>query len=480
LDYKWTVLSVTTIGILMAGIDARIVIIGLPQVIAALKADTEQGIWINQAYILGSIAVLLLIGRISDMFGRKRVYVGGFLIFTAGSALTSLSSSPMQVILFRIIQGIGAGVLITNSVALITDATPTNELGFSLGVNNLGFRFGAMAGLTISGVILSFVGDWRALFYVNIPIGIAGTLWAQTALKETMFTEKEASIDWAGFFTFTASITSFLLALTYGAYGLGNEILVLELFFIGVITMAAFIMHEKRCKYPLLDLNLLRIREYTGGVVAQLLNAIAWGAVLLLLSLYLQLVLGLNPFDAGIRMIPFDIAFLICGPLSGKLSDKFGHLPFTTSGIALTSISLYLFSTVDAFTPYSVLVCYMALFGAGIGIFSSPNMSSIMTCVPPKRRGIGSALRATFFNVGFATSLNLSVLIISLVVPYALVTLIVSGTATVTQFDKILFMDGLKTTYLWLAALNAVAIIPSVLRGKGQKSQEVPRTDLTL
>lgn len=466
----------------MAGIDARIVIIGLPEVIGALKADAEQGIWISQAYMLGSIAILLLIGRISDMFGKKRVYVGGFAIFTVGSALTSFAGSPLQVILFRIVQGIGAGILITNSVALIADATPTNELGFSLGVNNLGFRFGAMAGLTISGIILTFIGDWRALFYINIPIGIFGTAWAQVTLKETMFTEKEASIDWAGFFMFTASITSFLLALTYGAYGLADQLTVYALSVISVVTLTFFVVHERRCRHPLLDLKLLHIREYTGGVLAQLLNAVAWGAVLLLLSLYLQLVLGLSPFDAGIRMIPFDIAFLICGPLSGRLSDRLGHLPFTTLGIILTSISLFLFSTVDILTPYATLVGYMMLFGAGIGVFGSPNMSSIMGCVPPKRRGIGSALRATFFNVGFAASLNLAILVISLVVPYALVTLVISSGATsITQTDKMMFLNGLKAAYLWLAVLNTAAIIPSVLRGKGaKKTRKQAHMDPTL
>jgi EmrB/QacA subfamily drug resistance transporter len=467
--YQWTVLSVTTIGVLMAGIDARIVIIGLPQVISALGADTEQGIWINQAYLLGSIAILLLIGRVTDIFGRKNVYTSGFAIFTVGSALTSLAGDPLQVISFRIIQGIGAGTILTNSVALIVDATPTKELGFSLGINNLGFRFGAMAGLTVSGLILSFLSDWRALFYINIPIGIFGTLWAQLALKEKMFGEKGAKIDWGGFFAFTVFVVSLLLALTYGAYGIGERLTVYELLIISIISMVAFVLYERRSKNPLLDLSLLKIREYTGGVIAQLINAIAWGAVLLLLSLYFQLIKGLSPFDAGIRMIPFDIAFLICGPLSGKLSDRFGHLPFTTSGIILTSASLYLFSTVDDFTPYSAIVVCMILFGAGIGFFSSPNMSSIMSVVPAHRRGIGSALRATFFNVGFAVSLNLAILMISLVVPYALITQIVSSSeaSIITQADRMLFLSGLKSTYIWLAVLNTIAIIPSVFRGKG-------------
>lgn len=473
LQYKWTVLTVTTIGVLMAGIDARIVIIGLPQVIAALGADTEQGIWINQAYLLGSIVILLLIGRVTDIFGRKNLYTSGFAIFTVGSALTSIAGNPFQVIGFRIIQGIGAGIIITNSVALIVDATPTSELGFSLGVNNLGFRFGAMAGLTLSGLILSLIGDWRALFYINIPIGIFGTVWAQLALKETMFREKGATIDWGGFFVFTVFVTSLLLALTYEAYGIGSRLTVYELLIIGIVSIFLFVWHERRCEHPLLDLGLLRIREYTGGVIAQLINALAWGAVLLLLSLYFQLVLGLGPFDAGIRMIPFDIGFLICGPLGGRLSDKFGHLPFTTSGIMLTSASLFLFSTVDESTHYSYVAAFMMLFGAGIGFFSSPNMSSVMGCVPAKRRGVGSALRATFFNVGFAVSLNLAIVIISLVVPYALVTQIVSASeiGIISQADKALFLSGLKTTYIWMAFLNALAIIPSISRGKGAHKQ---------
>jgi EmrB/QacA subfamily drug resistance transporter len=478
LQYKWTVLTVTTIGVLMAGVDARIVIIGLPEVVAALGADTEQGIWINQAYLLGSIVVLLLIGRVTDIFGRKNVYTSGFAVFTVGSALTSFAMNPLQVIVFRIVQGIGAGIILTNSVALIVDATPTRELGFSLGVNNLGFRFGAMAGLTLSGVILSFIGDWRALFYINIPIGIFGTVWAQLALKETMFGERGAKIDWGGFVAFTVFVTSLLLSLTYGAYGIGERFTFYELLIISAASIVLFVWHERRCEHPLLDLGLLKIREYTGGVLAQLINAIAWGAVLLLLSLYFQLVLGLSPFDAGISMIPFDIAFLICGPLSGRLSDRYGHVLFTTSGIILTSASLYLLSTLDEVTPYSFVAVCMILFGAGIGFFSSPNMSSVMSAVPPKRRGIGSALRATFFNVGFAVSLNLAILIISLVVPYALVTAIVSSSeaAVISQADKMLFLSGIKATYIWLAILNAIAIIPSIFRGKSTQKRSAEET----
>ena len=463
-------LTVTTIGVLMSGIDARIVIIGLPQVISALKADAEQGIWINQAYMLGAISVFLLIGRLTDLFGRKRFYITGFGIFTIGSALTSLASDPYQVVLFRIIQGIGAGVIVTNSIAIITDATPKNELSFSLSVNNLGFRAGAMLGLTVSGVILSFL-DWRALFYVNVPIGIIGTIWAYKTIKEPTNHNQvtRGCMDWIGFATFTTFITSLLLVMTFAAYGIGSQLLTLSFAILTGAAFIGFLVQERRCPKPLLDLGLFRIREFSGGIFALLLNGIAWGAVLLLLSLYFQLVLGYSPLDAGIRIIPFDIAFLIAGPLSGWLCDKFSHHPFTVSGIILSSLSLYLFSTVNAATPYMTMVVYMGLFGVAMGMFSSPNMSSVMSAVPAEKRGIGSAVRSTFLNVGLAFSLNLAILIISFTVPYALVTQIASGTATALAADKVLFMQGLQSAYLWLAVLNALAIIPSVLRGKGSK-----------
>lgn len=467
MNYKWTVLTVTTVGVLMAGIDSRIIIVGLPQVAAALGADAEQAIWFTQAYTLGSTIILLLVGRVTDIFGRVKIYISGFFLFTLGSALISLSGTPTQVIFFRFLQGIGSGILSVNSVAMIVDATPVQELGFALGLNMSSFRFGAMAGLTLSGVLLALL-DWRALFYINVPIGIFGIFWALRRLKEIGIREKSSPIDWVGFITFTVSITTFLLALTYDAYGMVDRDIVYILLVAAILSIAAFTSYERRQEHPLLDLRLLGIREFSGGVIAQLLNAAAWGAVLLLLSLYLQLIVDLSPFDAGIRLIPFEFVCLIFGALSGKLSDKFGPLPFTTGGLALTSLSLYLFSTVDAKTPYLTLLVYMIIFGAGSGIFASPNMSSIMGSVPAERRGVASAFRNTMFNIGFTISLNLAVIFLTLIVPYPLLSQIITSLTpvNVTATDKLMFVEALQKTYLYLAVLNTIAIIPSVLRGR--------------
>ena len=318
MKYKWVVLTVTTVGVLMDGIDSRIVIIGLPQVAAALHADAEQAIWFTQSYVLAGTIALLLIGRVTDIVGRVRIYTTGFTIFTIGSALTSLSQDPNQFILWRGLQGLGVAMLFINSVAMIVDATPRKDLGLSLGINQIAFRFGAMAGLTLSGLILSFF-DWRALFYINIPIGIFGTFWAHHRLKEIAKVEKKSPVDWLGFASFSIAITSFLLALTYDAYGFSEAIVVYGLLIVSALTLSIFILYERRQAHPLLDMSLLRIREFTGGVIAQLLNAIAWGAFLLLLSLYFQLVLDMSPLAAGIAIIPFDIAFLIVRAVKRKV-----------------------------------------------------------------------------------------------------------------------------------------------------------------
>lgn len=274
-------------------------------------------------------------------------------------------------------------------------------------------------------------------------------------------------MDWAGFATFTVFISSFLLLLTFAVYGVGESNVVAILGITAAVSITAFVKVERGKAHPLLDFSLLRIREFAGGVTAQLLNAMAWGSFILAVSLYLQLVKGLAPIQAGVFILPFDIAFLLVGPASGRLSDKFGTLPFATVGLGTISTSLLLFSTVDAFTPFSTLIVYLAIGGAGMGFFVSPNMSSIMGSVPPHIRGVASGLRATFFNVGFTISFNITILVLALYVPYSLVSSIISSAtgAPASVADRAMLSAGLDGVYRVLALINTVAIIPSLLRG---------------
>jgi EmrB/QacA subfamily drug resistance transporter len=467
LQYKWTVLTVTTVGVLMSGIDGRIVVIGLPTVAAYLHADAEQAIWFTQSYVIGSTIALLFVGRVSDIFGRVKVYTLGFTIFTVGSLFASLAVSPDTFIAARIFQGLGSSALFANSAAIITDAFPSKELGKALGINSVAFRVGSMLGLSLSGLILA-VADWRYLFYINIPIGIFGTVWAQRRLKEMGKRDVGSPIDWAGFASFTLFITSLLLMLTYAAYGTGEELLVALLGGLSGFTLLGFILIESRVSHPLLNLKLLGIREFAGGVLAQLLNAIAWGSFILTASLYLQLVIGLSPLAAGISILPFDVTFLIVGPISGRLSDQFGTRIFATAGLVAITISLLLFSTVGERTPFTTIVLFLAFAGAGNGLFVSPNMSSVMGSVPAQLRGVASGLRATFFNVGFTISFNVVLLVLAFFVPYSIITTIIASAAgaAVSVADKGLFSSGLDRVYDVLAVINTAAIVPSLLRGR--------------
>lgn len=468
LKYQWTVLTVTTAGILMSGINSSIIIIGLPALAAALNANIMEAIWFTQAYLLGSTVVVPIIGRLTDMFGRVRIYLIGFVIFTAGALLTSLSLNSTEVIIFRSIQGFGSGIIGVNSAVIVTDATPPNKLGLALGINQTAFRAGSILGLTLSGVVLSFL-DWRALFYINVPIGIFGIIWAKLKLKEITKKEVGTSVDWFGFVTFTASITSFLLALTFTAYGMSEMTQVYILLAIGAANMAAFVAYERSAKHPMLDFSILRIREFTGGVIAQLLNILAFGAVTLLLSLYLQLGLGLSPFDAGIRIVPYNLSFVLVGVISGNLSDRFGPRPFTTGGVVLTSLSLLLLSQITTSTPYTTLALYIVIFGVSVGLFSSPNMSSIMGAVPPHRRGVAAAFRTLMMNLGMVLSLNVAVLFMTFTIPFSELSQVISGSTrnlSSVGFSSSLFIEAIKNTFLGLAILDAIAIIPSALRGK--------------
>jgi EmrB/QacA subfamily drug resistance transporter len=472
LKYHWLVLTVTTIGVLMAGIDTRIVIIGLPQVALQLKADPEQLIWITQAYVLASTVMLLLIGRLADIFGRTRIFTAGFAIFTVGSALTSLGQDPLQVIVFRAFQGIGAALILTNAVAIVTDVTPKRQLGVAIGINQISFRAGAVIGLTLSGLILSFL-DWRALFYINIPIGILGTIWSYQSLKEVAVLEKEAKIDWIGFVAFFIFILNLLLVFTFGAYGLSqNETTIYGLLAISAISLVAFLLRERQAKSPLLDLSIFKIRDFTAGIAAILLNAIAWAAVLLLLSLEFQLSRHSTPLQAGIEILPFEIAFLATGPLSGFLSDKYGHRSFTISGITLSSIALVLFYITSTTAPYTSLAFNMIILGLGTGLFLAPNIRTIMDSVPMNRRGIGSATMLLFFNLGLTLSLNVALLIMSLTAPYSLISRIIStvNPSSISTAEIAVFSESLKNTYLWLAVINSLAIIPLLIRTKVEKT----------
>jgi EmrB/QacA subfamily drug resistance transporter len=450
----------------MSGVDSRIVIVGLPTIGQQTRASLNELIWVTQAYLLASTVAIPLIGRVTDIIGRVKIYNIGFLVFTIGSALASLSFHPYELIASRLVQGIGSAMLITNSAAILTDASPKNELGTMLGINQIAFRAGSVAGLTLSGVILA-IADWRALFYINIPIGIFGTVWAHLRLKEISVKDPVRRMDWMGFLTFSSSLALLLLAMTFLSYGLSDIVLGFGLLAVGIGLLAMFVVVELRQRAPLLDLKLFKIREFAAANLAQTLYALVFSGAILMLSFYLQIGLGESALVAGLSILPFDITFLLVGPLSGRLSDKYGPRLFASLGLAVGSLSFLILSTVTSSTSYDQIALTLALLGVGSGMFASPNISSIMSSVPANRRGVASGFRATTFNAASTASYGIVILLMTIAIPYNTFTALIQGIGlqVLSTPAKQQFLSGFKIALLVLATINASAIVPSLLRG---------------
>jgi EmrB/QacA subfamily drug resistance transporter len=473
MQYKWTALSVTTVGVLITGIDSRILIVGLPTIAQQLHASAAEAIWITQSYLLASTIGLLLIGRISDLFGRIKIYNLGFVVFTLGSALCSLSGSAAQLILFRVVQGIGAGMIAANSAAVITDASPKNELGTMLGINHTAIRLGNIAGFTISGVILSLV-DWRGLFYINIPIGIFGTIWAYVRLREIAVKDPVKKIDWTGFALFSIGLTLILVGITFLSYGFSGIEAGLFLVLFGGILMVVFIRTESRSFFPLLDLRLFKIRLFAMGNLAQLLNSLSWYAVLLLMAFYLQIGLNYSPLQAGVGILPVELTYLVVALVCGKLSDKYGTRILTTLGLSTNTIGFIYISTFGATTQYWQVALSLVIIGIGNGMFTAPNISAVMGSVPQNRVGIASAFRQTMFNVGLTTSYGLAILFLTLGISYQSLSSLLQSASNLPGSSVLRseFLDGFRIAVFLLMLIDAAAIIPSAMRGSKTKYEE--------
>jgi MFS family permease len=294
--------------------------------------------------------------------------------------------------------------------------------------------------------------------------------------------DRTAKVDWLGFSAFVGFLLCLMIALTIAAYGIGQTNTVYVLFGLSAIFLIGFVAIERRVKYPLVDLQLFRIRQVTGGVVAMLFNIMTWTAVLLLLSLQFQLVLNESPLEAGLRILPFEIAFLAVGPLSGRLADKFRPVPFIVGGLSLSTVALLLFSTTSQNTDYTTLSFYMVLLGIGTGLFVAPNLRAVLGSVPAQRRGIGSALFSLFLNIGFTLSLNVAILVMSLTAPYNLITRILSegNPAAIVLSERLVFAASLQNTYVVLALINAIAIAPSLLQITRRARPEKGKIEITM
>jgi len=464
LQYKYTVLTNTTIGSFMSQLDANIVLISLPTIIRELPGTTTfDGLWVIMGYMLVTATLLLTFGRLADIYGRVRLYNLGFAVFTVGSGLCSISPNGSSLVIFRLIQGIGGALIFSNNAAILTDAFPPNERGRAIGVNLVLGVSGSVIGLVAGGVLAATLG-WRSIFWINLPVGVFATGWAYARLKELATLQRER-LDPLGNMLFAVGLSVFLLGLTLGAIA-GYTALETGMMLLGVIMLVGFVIVELRVQSPMMDLTLFKIRAFTAGMLSNLLASISRGAVLLVLVFYFQGALLMDALTAGILLIPFSVAFVSVGPLSGYLSDKYGARGFSTGGLILSAAAFAWFSMLPANVPYDIFVLPMILTGIGGGMFVAPNISSIMNASPVVRRGIASGMSSTMVTSGFLLSLGIAFAIIAGSMPLSTVQAIFAGLPIAANALNVnLFMDAMHKIFLMVAIISLVAAIPSSMRG---------------
>ncbi len=473
IDYKWVALSVTTIGIFMANLDSSIVIIGLPTILQSLHASIVDGIWIITGYRLMITILLVMFGRLADLYGRVKLYNLGFIIFTVGSLLCGISRNGEQLVIFRFLQGAGAAFLMANSTAIITDAFPKAELGLGFGTSVMAANLGAIAGYTLSGVMITYFG-WRSIFLLNVPVGIFGTVWGYLRLKEISAKPLGQKFDFAGSILYCIGLATILLALT-----IGDPLSIRNLAILagGLAFFVAVIFVELRQKYPTLDLTLFKIRQFATGNLVNFLNGLAFSCGPFLRSLYLQLVLGYSALKTGILLIPMEIMIFAISPISGKLSDRYGSRALSSIGLVFNAAALFWFSTLNESSSYSTVLISLLLFGIGIALLVSPITSSIMGSVPAEKRGVANGISMTVNQTSGVLSVPFSLLLMTLVMPYGKLSKIVSSSQLINSNEVPIFLKAINHACLILGIIVLFAIIPSLLGGQREKTTlKIPKS----
>ncbi|MGI8714234.1 MAG: MFS transporter [Solirubrobacteraceae bacterium] len=427
--YKWIALSNCTLGVLLATLDASITLIAMPDIFRGIKLDplvpanSFYLLWMILGFLVVSSVLIVSLGRLGDMYGRVRIYNLGFVIYTAASLLLTVDwltgrGGAIFLIVFRIVQGVGAACLLANSAAIITDAFPANQRGMALGINNIVGVSGMFVGLVLGGLLAPV--SWRLVFLISVPVGLFGTVWAYLKLHE-LSKPSRAKIDWAGNVTFALGLILIMVAVTYGIRPYGSSATgwgsprVLILIGCGLASLVTFAVVERRTRDPMFRLPLFRIRAFTFGTLSTFLSAVARGGLMFMLIIWLQ---GIwlpqhgydfvdTPLWAGIYILPLTVGMLLAGPTSGVLSDRFGSRGFATGGMVGAAISFFLLALLPTDFPYPLFAAVLFLNGVSMGMFASPNRAAVMNSLPPTDRGAGGGMNQTFQNSAQVLSIGI-------------------------------------------------------------------------
>jgi MFS family permease len=500
LDYKWVALSNTSLGMLMATINASILLIALPDIFRGIGIDplapgnTSYLLWLILGFMVVMAVLLVSLGRLGDIYGRVRMFNLGFAVFTAFSILLSVTwlhggAGAIWLILMRVGQGIGASLLFANSNAILTDAFPQSQRGFALGVNSILAIAGSFIGLVLGGVLAPV--SWRLIFLVSVPIGIGATFWAYHSLRE-LSERRPARIDWWGNATFALGLVGVMVGITYGiqpydGHDMGwTSPFVLTMLLGGLALLVVFCIVELHVEEPMFHLDLFRIRAFAAGNFAALLAAMGRGGLQFILIIWLQGIwlpqhgydFARTPLWAGIYMLPLIAGFLVAGPASGWLSDHFGARPFATGGMVVAAASFLLLIVLPVDFSYAWFALVLLLNGIGMGLFASPNSAAVMNSLPPTQRGAGAGMLATFTNTASVLSIGVffTLMIVGLAsgLPHTMQTGLVAHGVPQTDAMRVSHLPPVATLFASFLGYNPMATLlgPHVLHGlpAGQSS----------
>ncbi len=458
MEYKWKAMFVVWIGIFMATLDGSIVNVALPTLTEYFNTDITTIEWVVMAYLLTITSLLLSLGRISDMVGRKTIFAGGLAIFTIGSGLCALSASENQLILYRVIQGIGAAMLMATGIAIITHAFPPRERGKAMGLIGTVVAIGSMAGPITGGFLIENVG-WQSIFYINIPVGIFGTAMALAVLRKDEIT-KGQTFDVPGALTLFISLTSLLLALSQGQEIGWRSSYITLLFIMSILFFILFIVVENKARQPMMELRHFRNRPFAAANISALISFVAMFSVILLMPFFLEKELGYSPQKVGIVFISVPLVMSVVAPMSGWLSDRTNSYILSSIGLGIASVSILSLGFLSSESGFIDVVLRLALLGLGMGLFQAPNNSIIMGSLPKEQLGIAAGTLGTMRNMG-------------MVIGVAVSGAVFSNRYVYYGGIENSFLPAFHDTYIVSAVVCGIAVLTSLVRSGRRSKPEI-------
>jgi EmrB/QacA subfamily drug resistance transporter len=450
---------------LLATVNSGTLIIALPDLERSLHTTLLQLVWVILVYMIVSTVLVLTAGRLSDLFGRKNAYVLGFVIFSAASLGAGFSGSGTQLILWRVLQGIGGAFLFANAAALVTDAFPKRELGLAMGTNTMVAAVGLVIGPVLGGALVAIAWPW--VFWFNVPFGLIGSAWAWLVLHELAARDKVRGLDLLGTATYVVGLTGLVLALSKGGLTGWNNPLVIGGFIAAVVLLPLWVVIERHGRSPMLDLSLFDNRLFSAASAAAFINGLSRFALMFLFVFYFQGPQGQSPIMAGVELAPMAIAMLISSPLAGVIADRHGSRGLAALGMVVSAGGLAGMTMLQAHTAYVWSALWLFIVGIGSGMFMSPNTAAMMGVVPEHRRGIAAGARVMLQNTGAVISIAFVMAIVTAAVPKDVLFKIFSGLASglsAAQLDP--FISNMHMALWVLAGVSLLGGAVSLLRPK--------------